>query len=129
MGEAAEVRDKQSVCRRGDARGAQGLCPALEVGAGRSRREFSSWQAAAPAGFPPAGPRLPRPGEWGSGAMGSVTAGRALAGSPVSHTWVWWVSQGMKTPVALKKLLEAGVRKGKGLPAVLCSPVSAFTLC
>lgn len=55
----------------------------------------------------------------------SVKAGRALARSGVSYTWLLWVSQGMKTPLILKMLPDAGVGKNKGLSAVSYSPVTA----
>lgn len=59
----------------------------------------------------------------------STKEDRALARSGVSCTWVWYVSQGTKTPVILKELPDASVGKDKGLPAVALTHHCQFALC
>lgn len=74
--EAVEVRDMESVFWRGDAHSAGMLCPALRMLRG-APQVYSSWTQGAKTRSRARVPSC------------SVKAGRALARSGVSHTWVW----------------------------------------
>jgi len=82
-----------------------------------------------PAGVIPAGPGLPTPGAGpGRDSRRAARAASRQAGpwpGPVSPTWVWYLSQGTKTPVILKELPGAGLEKDKGIPAASRAPVAA----
>lgn len=130
MVEAVEVRDKQSVFWHGDAHSAGMLCqplgcceepPGVQLLPGCCWG-YSSWTWAAET----------RSGAWvlqPSHSLCSSKADRPLARSGVFRTWVWYVSQGTKTPIILNELPDTGVGKDKGLPAVALTHRCQFALC